>query len=257
MQGLTGRPMLVTGAASGIGRAVCERLAAEGARVALVDRDRERLAEVAATLPGDKTTHVAVEADVSQESSVRDAVERTVAALGGVRGVVTCAGIFDPGDIGPVADVDVDTFARTLAVNLTGTFLVVKHALPHLVSGAADGVTSSVATIGSTAALRGHGLGAGYTASKGGVVALTRLLALQYGEKGVRINCICPGFTDTPMTGNTTADPVMLRVLRRGIPMRRIAQPAEIAALAAFLLSDAASYISGQIIAADGGTTVK
>jgi NAD(P)-dependent dehydrogenase (short-subunit alcohol dehydrogenase family) len=257
MQGLDGRPVLVTGAASGIGRAVCVRLAAEGAHLALVDRDQAGLAAVADALGANGTRHVAIAADVSQEDAVRDAFERAAAAFGGVRGVVTCAGIFDPGDFGPTAEVALDTFARVLAVNLTGTFLVAKYALPHLIRGAADsGGTSSITTIGSTAGLRGHGKGSGYTASKGGVVALTRLLAFQYGEKGVRTNCICPGFTDTPMTGGSGRDPAMLRLLRRGIPLRRIAQPEEIAALACFLLSDAASYINGQIIAADGGATV-
>jgi len=254
---MSGRTVLVTGAASGIGQAVCERLAAEGAVLALVDRDQERLAGVAEALGGNGTRHIAIAADVSRENDVRGAIERAVAALGGLRGVVTCAGIFEPSDLGPAADVDLDTFARVLAVNLTGTFLVAKYALPHLMHAAAEaGGSSSIATIGSTAGLRGHGHGAGYTASKGGVISLTRLLAFQYGDKGVRTNCICPGFTDTPMTGGSGRDPVMLRALRRGIPLRRIAQPEEIAALACFLLSDAASYINGQIIAADGGATV-
>lgn len=257
MQGLEGRPILVTGAASGIGRAVCERLASEGAHLAMVDRDQERLQSVAASLAGNGTRQVVLAADVGDEGAVRSAIERAVEALGSLQGVVTCAGIFDPGDLSPLADVELDTFSRVLTVNLTGTFLVAKYALPHLVRAAADGGTSSLATIGSTAALRGHGLGCGYTASKGAVVALTRLLALQYGDKRVRVNCICPGLTNTPMTGGTTADPAMVRVLQRGIPLRRIAEPEEIAALACFLLSDAASYIHGQIIAADGGATVR
>ena len=257
MQGLEGRPVLVTGAASGIGRAVCERLAAEGARLALVDRDQAGLAAAAEALGASGAPSLALTADVSDEKAVRDAIERAVAAHGGLRGVVTCAGIFDPADFGPTAEVPLDTFARVLAVNLTGTFLVVKLALPHLVEAAAAAAgTSSIVTIGSTAGLRGHGRGSAYTASKGGVIALTRLLALQYGDKGVRANCICPGFTDTPMTGGSGRDPAMLRLLRRGIPLRRIAQPEEIAAVACFLLSDAASYVSGQIIAADGGATV-
>ena len=257
MQGLSGRPVLVTGAASGIGQAVCERLVAEGGSVALVDRDQDRLAAVAESLGTSGATRVAIAADVSEEASVCAAVERAVEVLGALRGVVTCAGIFDPSDLAPAAEVAVDTFAHVLAVNLTGTFLVAKHALPHLVRAAAEtGGSSSITTIGSTAGLRGHGRGVAYTASKGGVVALTRLLAFQYGEKGVRTNCICPGFTDTPMTGGTGRDPVMARLLRRGIPLRRIAQPDEIASLACFLLSDAASYINGQIIAADGGATV-
>src|SRR5215468_11239456 len=181
MQGLVGRPVLVTGAASGIGRAVCERLAAEGAHVALVDRDQANLAAVADSLAGNGTRQIAIAADVSQEDAMRDAVERAIAAFGGVRGVVTCAGIFDPGDFGPTAEVELETFARVLAVNLIGTFLVAKYALPHLIEAAANGGgTSSITTIGSTAGLRGHGKGSGYTASKGGVVALTRLLAFQY-----------------------------------------------------------------------------
>ena len=256
MQGLAGAAVLVTGAGSGIGRAVCNRLAAEGARIALVDRNQEGLDAVSAALGGD-AVRIAVRADVSQEAEITTAVQRSAEALGALHGVVTCAGIFEPGDILPAADVDVETFTRTLAVNLTGTFLVIKHSLPHLIStAAANGRTSSVTTIASTAGLRGHGFGSGYTASKGGVVALTRLLALQYGEKGVRTNCIAPGFTDTPMTGPAGQDPARLRMLRRGIPLRRIAQPEEIAALACFLLSDAASYVNGQVIAADGGATV-
>jgi len=257
MPGLAGAAVLVTGAGSGIGRAVCTRLAAAGARIALVDRNQEGLDTVSAALGGD-AARIAVRADVSQEAEIIAAVQRSADALGALHGVVTCAGIFDPADILPAADVDVETFTRTLAVNLTGTFLVIKHSLPHLISAAAaNGRTSSVTTIASTAGLRGHGYGSGYTASKGGVVALTRLLALQYGEKGVRTNCIAPGFTDTPMTGGPAGqDPARLRALRRGIPLRRIAQPEEIAALACFLLSDAASYVNGQVIAADGGATV-
>jgi NAD(P)-dependent dehydrogenase (short-subunit alcohol dehydrogenase family) len=169
MQGLSGRAVLVTGAASGIGQAVCERLAAEGAAVALVDRDQERVVAVAEGLGSAGAGRIACGADVSREDDVRAAIERAVEALGGLRGVVTCAGIFEPADLGPAADVTLETFARVLSVNLTGTFLVAKHALPHLVRAAADsGGGSSIVTIGSTAGLRGHGLGAGYTASKGG-----------------------------------------------------------------------------------------
>jgi len=237
---------------------VCGRLAAEGAGIALVDRDEGRLNAVVESLGGNGARRIAINADVSREPEVAEAIERAVAVLGALRGVVTCAGIFDPSDLAPVAEVSFDTFARLLSVNLTGTFLVAKYALPHLVAAAADsgGTPSAIVTVGSTAGLRGHGKGVGYTASKGGVIALTRLLAFQYGEKGVRTNCICPGFTDTPMTGGTGRDPVLLRALRRGIPLRRIAQPEEIASLACFLLSDSASYINGQIIAADGGATV-
>jgi NAD(P)-dependent dehydrogenase (short-subunit alcohol dehydrogenase family) len=111
-------------------------------------------------------------------------------------------------------------------------------------------------TIASTAALQGHGFGSGYTASKGGVAALTRLAAVQYGPRGVRVNCICPGGVDTPMTAGTWNSPEAQDHIRRNVPLQRVAQPEEIAAVAAFLLSNAASDLTGQSIAVDGGATI-
>jgi NAD(P)-dependent dehydrogenase (short-subunit alcohol dehydrogenase family) len=252
MNGLRERAVLVTGAASGIGEATCERLAAEGAWVALLDRDVERLATVTARLAERGARSVALPADVAREDQVRAAVDGAVAAFGHLGGVVTCAGIFRPGDRQLVADVDLDTFERTLAVNLVGTFLVVRHALPHLLE-----TRGAIVTIASTAGLRGHGFGAGYTASKGGVIALTRLLAFQYGERGVRANCICPGATDTPMTGGVWRLPERVAQLKKTVPLGRAAEPAEIGNVACFLVSDDASYVNGQIVAVDGGGTVK
>jgi NAD(P)-dependent dehydrogenase (short-subunit alcohol dehydrogenase family) len=251
MNGLRERAVLVTGAASGIGEATCERLAAEGAWVALLDRDMERLATVAARLAERGARSVALPADVAREDQVGAAVDGAVAAFGHLGGVVTCAGIFRPGDRQLVADVDLDTFERTLAVNLVGTFLVVRHALPHLLE-----TRGAIVTIASTAGLRGHGFGAGYTASKGGVIALTRLLAFQYGERGVRANCICPGATDTPMTGGVWRLPERVAQLKKTVPLGRAAEPAEIGNVACFLVSDDASYVNGQIVAVDGGGTV-
>jgi 3-oxoacyl-[acyl-carrier protein] reductase len=251
MTGLADRPVLVTGAASGIGRATCARLAAEGALVALLDRDAGLLATVADELRARGATALALTADVSREADVAAAVERAAAELGGLRGVVTSAGIFRPGDYRPLAEVDLETFTRTLAVNLTGTFLAVKLALPHLLRAG-----GAVVTVASTAALRGHGIGSGYTASKGGVVALTRLLAFQYGERGVRANCICPGATAPPMTGGVYRDPERARQVSRGIPLRRVAEPDEIGNAICYLLSDDASYVNGQVIAVDGGASV-
>jgi NAD(P)-dependent dehydrogenase (short-subunit alcohol dehydrogenase family) len=247
MRGLNGRSILVTGAASGIGRATCERLLAEGAAVAMVDRNGELLADVARTL---NARVLPLVADVSQEDEVRDAVDRAATEFGGLRGVVTSAGVFRPGDYRPLAEVDLETFSHTLSVNLTGTFLVMKYALPHLMR---DG--GAIVTIASTAGLRGHGFGSGYTASKGGVIALTRLAAFQYGEHKVRANCVCPGLTDTPMTG-ASSNPALYERAARAVPLRRIATPEEIGNAACYLLSDDASYINGQIIAADGGASV-
>lgn len=257
MNGLAGRSVIVTGGASGIGRAAAERLAAEGAALAIVDRNEQLASEVAAALSKRGARALAVAADVSREDDVRAVVERTARELGGVGGLVTSAGIFDPGDMRLVADVELETFARTIAVNLTGTFLFVKQCLPHLARWPAgtNGARGAIVTIASTAGIRGHGFGSGYTASKGGVVALTRLIAFQYGEQGVRANCLCPGLTRTPMVGGAYDDPEQARRVSRGIPLRRIAQPEEVGALACYLLSDDASYVSGQVIAADGGAT--
>ncbi len=106
------------------------------------------------------------------------------------------------------------------------------------------------------AGLRGHGHGAGYTASKGGVIALTRLVATQYGGQGVRANCICPGATDTPMTGGVWRQPERARELERRVPLKRVGLPEEIGNTACFLLSDDAAYMTGQVIAVDGGATI-
>jgi NAD(P)-dependent dehydrogenase (short-subunit alcohol dehydrogenase family) len=252
VRGLAGRAFLVTGGGSGIGRATCEHLAAEGAAVAIVDRGAEQLGEVAAEIERSGGRTLSIAADVSCEAEAREAVERAARELGGLAGLVTSAGIFQPGDMRPLADVSLDTFEQTLAVNLTGTFLFVKHALPHLVR---DG-RGSIVTIASTAGLRGHGFGSGYTASKGGVIALTRLVALQYGDKGVRANCICPGATRTGMTRDVYEQPEFVARITARVPLARVAEAGEIGNLACYLLSDDASYVTGQIVAADGGATV-
>lgn len=244
--------MLVTGAASGIGEAVALRLGREGARLALVDRDAARLETVRAGLVAAGGTVAAFPTDVGDEAAVRTAVDGAVTALGPLRGTITCAGIFDPGDMQPAAGVPLATFERTLRVNLVGTFLVIKHALPHLLQHG-----GAIVTIASTAALRGHGYGSGYTAAKGGVVALTRLLAEQYGAQGVRTNCVCPGATDTPMTGGVYHQPEMIERMRRAIPVGRVAEPHEIGDVACFLVSDDAVYVNGQVLAVDGGATVR
>jgi NAD(P)-dependent dehydrogenase (short-subunit alcohol dehydrogenase family) len=193
--------------------------------------------------------------DVGDEDAVAEAVARAVGAFGRLDGVVTSAGIFAGDDLQPLEDVTLDTFLSVLRVNLAGTFLAIKHALPHLKRD--DGEQAgSVVTIASTAAIRGHGFGAGYTASKGGVAALTRLVAVQGGPQGVRANCICPGGVDTPMTaGSWRTDEARAR-MKRAVPLGRVAQGEDIASVAAFLLSDDARYVTGQVFAVDGGATV-
>ena len=193
----------------------------------------------------------AYECDVSDDSAVEEVVARAQTELGRIGGVVTAAGIFHGPDLQPAHQVSVDDFVLVLSVNLVGTFAIIKHALPSLMEGG-----GSIVTIASTAAIRGHGYGSGYTASKGGVDALTRLLAVQYGEHGVRANCVCPGGVDTPMTGGVFATPEAQERARTRVPLGRYAQPEEIGDVVAFLLSDDARYVTGQTLPVEGGATI-
>jgi NAD(P)-dependent dehydrogenase (short-subunit alcohol dehydrogenase family) len=245
------RSALVTGGASGIGRAAALLLARDGASVTVVDRDADAAEETVREVEAAGGRALAAPADIGNEDEVAGAVAAAVDAFGGLDGVVTSAGIFHGGDLKPLGEVELDDFLFVLRVNLAGTFLAIKHAVPHLVAR-----RGAVVTIASTAALKGHGYGSGYTASKGGVAALTRLAAVQYGRQGVRVNCICPGGVDTPMTAGTWDRPEAQETIRRNVPLQRVAQPEEIASVAAFLLSDAAADLTGQTIAVDGGATI-
>ena len=182
-------------------------------------------------------------------------VAATVAAIGAelgrVTGVVTAAGIFHGPDLQPAHQVAVDDFVTVLQVNLVGTFAVIKHALPMLIDGG-----GAIVTIASTAAIRGHGFGAGYTASKGGVDALTRLLAVQYGPQGVRANCICPGGVDTPMTGGTFATDEAKARAQTARAARAIRTTRGHRRRCNFLLSDDARYLTGQTFPVEGGATI-
>jgi NAD(P)-dependent dehydrogenase (short-subunit alcohol dehydrogenase family) len=243
--------VVVTGGGSGIGRATAERAAAEGAAVAVVDRAAENAEETARLVTDSGGRALAYACDVGDEEAVATTVSRIGDDLGRVTGVVTAAGIFHGPDLQPAHRVKVDDFVHVLRVNLVGTFAVIKYALPMLVEGG-----GSIVTIASTAAIRGHGYGAGYTASKGGVDALTRLLAVQYGANGVRANCICPGGVDTPMTGGTFASEEAIARARVRIPIGRYAQARDIADVAIFLLSDDARYVTGQTFPVEGGATI-
>jgi NAD(P)-dependent dehydrogenase (short-subunit alcohol dehydrogenase family) len=248
---LSQRTVVVTGGASGIGRSTAQRAAAEGAAVAVFDRARAGADETVALIDKDGGRAAAYEVDVSDEDAVATAIERTAADLGAPTGLVTCAGIFDPADLQPLVEVSSETFLHVLGVNLAGTFHAIKHALPHLVAG-----RGALVTIASTAAIRGHGFGSGYTASKGGVAALTRLAAVQYGPEGVRANCICPGGVDTPMTLGAFSTPEAVKRTMGHTPLQKVARPEELAAVAIFLLSDDASHVTGQTLTVDGGATI-
>ena len=243
--------VVVTGGGSGIGRATAERAGREGAAVAVVDRAADNARETARLVNDAGGRAVAYPCDVGDDAAVSETLQRIGTELGRVTGVVTAAGIFHGPDLQPAHQVSVDDFVHVLRVNLVGTFAVIKHALPMLIDGG-----GAIVTIASTAAIRGHGYGAGYTASKGGVDALTRLLAVQYGASGVRANCICPGGVDTPMTGGTFATPEAIARARQRVPIGRYAQARDIGDVAIFLLGDDARYVTGQTIPVEGGATI-
>lgn len=247
---LNGRAVLVTGAASGIGAAVCHRLLAEGALVAALDRDRPALEAMADRAGGGEDSLELLDADVSSEPEVGAAVETAVGRFGDLRGVVHCAAIMPSEDLVPIHRADLDTFNRVINVNLTGTFLVAKYTIKSL---ARQG--GSLVTFSSIAALRNGG-GTGYAASKGAVISLTRTIAANWGRRGVRANVLCPGGVETPMTKEMFARPEVLEMVTRTAPLGRVAQPQELAATVAFLVSDDSSYLTGATLVVDGGGSV-
>jgi NAD(P)-dependent dehydrogenase (short-subunit alcohol dehydrogenase family) len=233
---LRGRRILITGAASGIGRGTAELFAGEGATLTLLDCDRKRLAEVARETGG-----TAVEADVTQEPSVTHAVEKGASAMGGIDGVVNAAGIVIHGS---VLDVGLADWKLVLDVNLTGTYIVVRCCLPWL----AKAPFATIVNIASGQGLLPNNPGmTAYAASKGGVVNLTRALAAELAPS-IRVNSVCPGMVDTPMTAGLERD------LDR-YALGRIAEPLEIAQAILFLTSTESSFVTGAALAVDGGRT--
>ena len=243
--------VLVTGGGSGIGRATAQLAAERGAAVAVGDLNEANARETVSMIETGGGRALALAVDVADDDAVGAAVATTAATFGRITGVVTAAGIFHGPDLAPIEQVAITDFFRVLAVNLGGTFSAIRHCLPFLTDGG-----GAIVTIASTAAIRGHGFGPGYTASKGGVDALTRLVATQCGPHGVRANCICPGGIDTPMTGGTFATPEAVARAKRSIPLQRYGVPIDIAAVACFLLSDDAAYLSGQTIPVEGASTI-
>jgi NAD(P)-dependent dehydrogenase (short-subunit alcohol dehydrogenase family) len=239
------RAALVTGGASGIGLACVERLVAEGWRVALLDRDEKALAAVREKFGGNPAVRIA-QADVTEEAGVERAVQETAAAFGRLDGVVNSAGI--AADV-HLLDTSLDLFHRILEINLVGTFLV-GRAAARVMKEAGGGAIVNIASI---SGIRGGKGRAAYGSSKGGVINLTKVMAVDLARFGIRVNAVAPGPVDTPMVRAIHAGGDQLRYLER-IPMRRYAQPAEIAGPVLFLLDGAmSSYVTGEILAADGG----
>ena len=251
MSRLAEKSAVVTGAASGIGRAAAERFAAEGAAVLVADVDAAG-AEVAAAIRARGGRAEFVRTDVTDESAVRTLMEAAVEHFGKLDVVFNNAGI---GSFVPFDRLEPAEWDRILAVNLRGVFLGCRYALPHLRRNGGGAILNTASQSG----LQGQAMNESYCASKAGVVLLSRSLAREVARENIRVNCLCPGGTDTPLlrafsaASAQSADPLANLAARS--PMGRIARPEEIAAAALFLVSDEASFITGVALPVDGGAT--
>ena len=243
---IAGRVALVTGAASGMGRATAHLFADEGARLALVDRDAAGVERVAREITEAGGIATAWALDVSDLARVRDAVNEVVARHGGLDILINNAGI--SGRVPVEAEGYEAIWAQTLAVNLTAQVGLIRACLPHLSREGRGRIVNIASTegLGATAGI------SPYTASKHGVIGLTRALAVELGRRGVTVNCVCPGPIHTGLTARIP-DEAKTKFARRRVPLGRYGDPEEVAQMTLSLVLPAASYVSGAVLVVDGG----
>jgi glucose 1-dehydrogenase len=250
MQGLAGKNVLITGASSGIGRAVALRFAREGSNVALNYRSSAERAEADAALIETGGRGILVQADIAVESEVKDMMAQTIAHFGRLDILINNAGIQFPA---PSHELPSGDFDRVLGVNLRGPFLCSREAIRHFLSRPGGGVIVNNSSVHQIIPKPTY---LSYSISKGALESLTRTLALEYAAAGIRVNAVGPGAVVTPINRAWIDDPARRAVVESHIPMGRAADPAEIAGVFAFLASDEASYITGQTLFACGGITL-
>lgn len=247
MERFANKVVLLTGAASGIGRATAERLALEGAKLALVDINADGLDQTVQTCRDSGAEVLSLVGDISSESSVAEIIESTVNEFGRIDVLCNIAGILQFKDFRLTT---LDDWNKIIGVNLTGTFLMCRDALPHLLES-----QGNIVNMSSTASLGGHPWTAPYSASKGGIQAMSLGIAVEFGKMGVRCNCVAPGSILTPIQDAFElpegADP---KLLHRIMPLDKMRGPEQIASAVAYLGSDDAAHVNGTVLKVDGGT---
>jgi len=241
------RVALVTGAGSGIGQAISLRLGRSGVAVAALDINQAGAQQTRDAIAAAGGTSVAATADVADPAAVRQAVDRVHAALGPVHILANVAGI---GAFVPLLEIRQTDWDRMIAVHLTGTFNCTRAIVPDMLAAG----WGRIVNIGSVAGLNGGGPGLShYAAAKGGIIAFTKAVALEYGPSGITVNCIAPGLIDTPMVRGSMVSDQIRKLAIEGAPVRRIGAPDDIAAACAFLVSEEASFFTGQVMSPNGG----
>jgi NAD(P)-dependent dehydrogenase (short-subunit alcohol dehydrogenase family) len=249
---LKDRVAIVTGGASGIGAASARLFAAEGAKVALVDQDKEGLGQVAAEIEANGGRALTFAADVSSDAEARAGVAQVMEKWGRVDVLLTAAGMSTGGTVDAIEE---EAWDRTFDVNVKGTYLWIHYAIRPMIEAG----SGAIVTIGSQLAQSSPGRNAAYVASKGAIASFTKTMAVDHAHQGIRVNALMPGVIDTPMPARTLkryADPEAMKAYwKERHPMGRIGRPEEVARAALFLASDDASFITGTLLFVDGGWT--